>query len=50
MTIPSSFFRPTRLFCCRCLKDQPVAGGRHEGLSFICAACLAALKESTCAA
>ena len=33
-----------RRFCCRCLKDQPVAGGRHDGIAFTCAACLAALK------
>lgn len=44
MTIPQSFFRPTRLFCC-CLKDQPVAGGRHSGLSFTCAACLPGCAE-----
>jgi len=44
MTIPASFHRPVRLFCCRCLKDQPVEGGAHRGNDFICAACLAALK------
>ena len=34
------------LFCALCLYDQPRKGGKHEGPTFKCSECLAALEKA----
>jgi hypothetical protein len=34
-----------RRYCCRCLTDKPLKGGRHRGPLFTCADCRSVLEK-----
>jgi hypothetical protein len=34
-----------RRYCCRCLMDKPLKGGRHRGPLFTCADCRALFEK-----